>query len=157
MILLEIAKKLPLDTHLLILGSGPEEEKVKELANSKPNLHFLGYQSKEKTIELIRGSDVLVQPSIVEGISSTILEAMACQTPVIATNVGGNREIIEHNKTGILIEPDSHEKFFDEIIELLSNTQKSKSMCEEALKKVQQYDWSNVGNLYLKLYKKLLN
>ena len=155
--LLEIAKKLPLDTHLLILGSGPEEEKVKELTNSKPNLHFLGYQSKEKTIGLIRGSDVLVQPSIVEGISSTILEAMACKTPVIATNIGGNKEVIEHNKTGILIEPDSYEKFFDATMEFLSNSQKSKSICEEAFKKVQHYDWSQVGTLYLKLYEELLN
>jgi glycosyltransferase involved in cell wall biosynthesis len=154
--LLEVTKRLPDDVHLLILGSGPEEDKVKESVKSKPNLHFLGYQTKERTLELIRGSDVLVQPSIAEGISSTILEAMACQTPVIATNIGGNKEVIEHNKTGILVELDSHEKFFDEIMELLSNNKKSKTICEEAFKKVKQYDWSYVGSLYLNLYKELL-
>jgi len=155
--ILEVAKNLPSDIHLLILGSGPEEERVQELANSKLNLHFLGYQSKEKTIGLIRGSDVLVQPSIAEGVSSTILEAMACGTPVIATNVGGNKEVIEHDKTGILVEQYSYEKFFDNILSLLEDKQKSRLISAKALKKVQQYDWSNIGNLYLKLYKKLLN
>ena len=68
--LLEMSKKLPHGTHLLILGSGPEEEKVKEAAKSHPNTHFMGYQPRERTISLIRGSDLLIQPSIVEGISS---------------------------------------------------------------------------------------
>jgi len=79
--LLEVAKKLPSDIHLVILGSGPEEEKVREAAKNQPNLYFFGYQPPENTIPLIRGSDALIQPSIVEGISSTILEAMACKTP----------------------------------------------------------------------------
>ena len=124
--LLEVAKKLPSDIHLVILGSGPEEEKVREAAKNQPNLYFFGYQPPENTIPLIRGSDALIQPSIVEGISSTILEAMACKTPIIATEVGGNKEILENNKTGILIEPDSYEKFLDKIQELFTDKERAK-------------------------------
>lgn len=154
--LLDIAKKLSLDTHLLILGSGPEENTVRDAIKSKSNIHYLGYQSKEKTISLIRGSDVLIQPSLIEGVSSTILEAMACKIPIIATKVGGNKELLEHDKSGILIEPDNYEKISDEILDLLSNKQKATKLSEEAFKQVQQYDWSHVGNLYLRIYESLL-
>jgi len=153
--LVEIAKLLSDDIHLIVLGDGPEKNKVSALAKSKTNIHYLGYQPKEKTIPLIRGSDALIQPSIVEGISSTILEAMACKTPIIATEVGGNKEILENNKTGILVEPDSSEKFLDKIQELFADKESAKKIGENAFSKVQQYDWSNVGKLYLEIYSSL--
>lgn len=154
--LLEVAKQLPDDVHLLILGAGPEEDKVREAAKSKKNLHFLGYQPRGKTVPLIRGSDILIQTSLVEGISSTLLEAMACKTPIIATNTGGNKELIEHDKTGILVDRNSKEQIIDEILDLLSNKQRSTKLAEEAYKKVWKYDWSNVGRLYLNIYESLL-
>ena len=153
---LEVAKKLPDDLHLLIVGTGPEENKVKEATKGKPNLHFLGYQQKEKTIELIKGSDILMQPSMVEGISSTLLEAMACRTPIIATDIGGNKEIIEHNKTGMLVDTGSPDEILDAILHLISDKQSGDRICDEAFRKVQEYDWSHVGNLYLNIYESLL-
>ena len=73
---------------ILIIGSGPEESKVREKAKLFSNVHFLGYQSKENTIKLIRGSDIIVQPSLMEGgTSSSILEAMACKTPVLLSRL----------------------------------------------------------------------
>ena len=153
--LVEIAKLLSDDIHLIVLGDGPEKNKVSALAKSKTNIHYLGYQPKEKTIPLIRGSDALIQPSIVEGISSTILEAMACKTAIIATEVGGNKEILENNKTGILVEPDSCEKILDKIQELFADKEKVKKIGENAFSKVQQYDWSNVGKEYLEVYSSL--
>ena len=154
--LLDVAKLLPNDIHLLILGTGPEEDKVKKATKSKQNLHFLGYQQKDKTIPLIRGSDILIQPSLMEGVSSSLLEAMACKIPIIATNIGGNKEVLEHEKTGILLEPNSHEKILDKILDLLSNKKKSVELVENAFTKVHQYDWSVVGNQYLKIYSNLL-
>ncbi len=154
---LEVAKKLPDTIHVLILGSGPEEERVKEATKIIPNLHFLGYQPREITVPLIRGSDILIQPSIIEGISSTILEAMACRTPVIATMAGGNKEILEHNKTGILVESDSSYKMAEEILNLISDKEKAISLTAEAFNQVQKYDWSHIGNKYLDIYKSLIN
>lgn len=155
--ILEITKKIPNNIHLLILGSGPEEQKVKEAAKLRTNVHFLGYQPREITIPLIRGSDVLIQPSIIEGISSTILESMACKTPVIATRIGGNKEILVHNKTGVLVESDSGSQIVEEILDLVSNKEKRKSLADDAFNDVQKYDWSKVGNSYLDIYKSLIN
>ncbi len=154
-ILCKLAKILPSDIHLLILGSGPEENSIKNI--SKSNIHYLGYLPKEKTISLIRGSDILIQPSLIEGISSTILEAMACKVPIITTNVGGNKEIIKHNKTGILIEPKNSEKLLTEIMNLLDNQNNKDNLVNFAYSTVQKYDWMTVGQFYLDLYNQLLH
>lgn len=154
--LMEVSKKLPENIHLLILGSGPEEKNVKEVAKSNSNIHFMGYVEKERTLSLMRGSDVLIQPSLAEGISSTILEAMACKIPIITTNVGGNKELLENNKSGIMLEPNSPQKILEESLELFSNKQRAIELSEEAFKQVQKYDWSHVGKLYLRIYESLL-
>jgi len=155
--ILDTAKNLPKDIHLLIIGNGPEKESVVESIKNRENVHYLGYQSKEKTIPLIRGSKLLIQPSLAEGISATLLEAMACKTPVIATNIGGNMELFENNITGILIEPENPKELLKEIISLLNNPTKLEQISKSAFEQVQKYDWSNIGKKYLNLYEKLLN
>jgi len=156
LVLLDVAKKIPDNINLVILGTGPEEDKVREEAKSHSNVHFLGYQSKENTIALIRGSEILIQPSLMEGISSTILEAMACKTAVIASDVGGNKEILQNNISGILIDPHQSELIIEEIITLLGNKEKKKKLIDEAFETVKKYDWKNVGKLYLDIYESLL-
>ena len=154
--ILEILEELPSYIDLIIIGSGPEESAVIESTKNKKNIHFLGYQPKEKTIPLIRGSTVLIQPSFAEGISATLLEAMACKTPIIATNIGGNKELFENNNSGILIEPGDSKILLKEIIELVNDENLLTKIAKSAYTEVQKYDWSNVGQCYLNLYKKVL-
>ena len=92
-----------------------------------------------------------------EGTSSTLLEAMGCETCIIASNVGGNTEIIENNKTGVLIEPNNVEKLLDKISDLLIEKEKRFMMTVAALKTVVKYDWKQVGKLYLDIYEDLLH
>ena len=155
--LLDVAEHLPAEYNLLIAGMGPEEEKVRSVASSKINVHYLGYQSKQNTISLIRGSDLLIQPSIMEGISSTLLEAMGCGTCILASNVGGNVEIIENNKTGVLVEPNNAEELVAKISYLLVENEKRSAMAANGLKTVVKYDWKQVGKLYLDIYESLLH
>jgi len=154
--ILETATNLPKDIHLLIIGDGPEKEKVIESTKNYENIHYLGYQPKEKTIPLIRGSKLLIQPSLAEGISATLLEAMACKTPVIATKIGGNIELFENDKTGILIEPENPAELLQKITSFLDNPSKLEEISNSAFEEVKKYDWSNIGQQYLDLYKKLL-
>ena len=154
--LIEIGKKLPTDIQLIILGTGPEEQKIKELTIHQRNIHYLGYQNKENTISLIRGSDILIQPSLKEGISSTILESMACGTVVIASNVGGNSELIENNLNGIIVEPKNIDLFLQKITNLFNNDVLRQSLVEHAFKTVQKYDWNKIGQKYLDVYNSIL-
>jgi len=154
--LLEIAKSLPNDIHLFIIGSGPEEDKVKETCKQKSNLHLLGYQQHDRTISLIRGSDAIIQPSLVEGVSTTILEAMACKTPIIASKISSNMEILSHGKSAILVEIGDTEKMLNEIISIFNDKPNAMKIAEQAFVEVKKYDWKEVGEKYLTLYDDLL-
>ena len=156
-ILLETATQLPDNYHLLIAGSGPLEEKVQNLADKKTNVHYLGYQSKQNLLSLIRGSDLLIQPSLEEGMSSTLLEAMACGTCILASNIEGISEIVKNNKNGLLVEPNNSDELLNKILDLLPKKEKRLRMANEGLEIVKKYDWKKVGNLYLNFYESLLN
>lgn len=151
--LLSIINELSTDVNLIIVGNGPEEDKVK-LASKQENIHYLGYLPPEQTIPLIRGSDILIQPSLIEGISTSILEAMACNTAIIATNVGGNKELLTNRKTAILVE--NHNEILESVHELFSDATFLESIVQNALTEVEKYNWNNIGKQYLELYNSLV-
>ena len=154
--LIEICKKLPHDIHLIIIGDGPEVENIKKLESSQNNIHYLGSKNHQQTISLIKGSDVLVQPSFSEGISTTILESMACKTVIVASNVGGNLELIQDQESGILVEPTNPEIFCEKIIELMSDKSLRNKLSTLSYENVKKYDWNIIGKQYLELYNSLL-
>jgi sugar transferase (PEP-CTERM/EpsH1 system associated) len=103
----EILVSRGVPVHVLLGGSGPEHSSLSKVAASSPALAgrvaFLG--SVANVPELLNAMDVFVLPSISEGMSNTILEAMASGLPVVATRVGGNPELVEENRSGWLFEP----------------------------------------------------
>ena len=155
--LISISQKLTDDIHLIILGAGPEEEKINDLVKNHKNIHFFGYKNKNQTISLIRGSDILIHPSLHEGISSTVLEGMACKTAIIASDVGGNKELIENNVNGITIKPHNIDSFVEQIMNLFDNEQLRKLLVDNAVKTVEKYSWNKIGNLYLDVYQSVLD
>jgi len=154
--LIEICKKLPDEIHLVIVGEGPEIDNIKKIESEHNNVHYLGSKNNQETISLIKGSDLLIQPSLSEGISTTILEAMACKTTIVASNVGGNIELIQDQESGILVEPEDHEMFCEKIIELISNPDIRNKVSTLAYENVKRYDWEIVGKQYLELYNSIL-
>jgi len=154
---IEAAKKLPKEINLLVLGNGPEELKIKKLAEKLSNVHYLGYQPKDKVIPLIRGSDILIQPSLMEGsISSTLIEAMACKVPIITTTAGANKETIEHLKTAYIIKSNSPDSIIDGINYLFSNEQDRIKLTENAYVLAKNFDWNTIGKRHLEIYESML-
>ncbi len=91
---------------LMIVGNGPEEDNLKkcvEYAGIENRVYFMG--RKDNIHDFLGVMDVFVLPSVIEGISNTILEALASGVPVIATNVGGNPELVRDNEIGFLFKP----------------------------------------------------
>src|SRR5262245_11309589 len=89
---------------LVMIGDGPLREESRKLLREAGVDAFAWLPGERADIpELLRAFDLFVLPSIAEGISNTILEAMATGLPVVATNVGGNPELVEHGETGMLI------------------------------------------------------
>lgn len=93
--------KLRPDCHLLIVGDGPERKQLEQLKID--GVHLLGMRNDVAAI--LKQLDIFVLPSLNEGISNTILEAMAVGLPIVATAVGGTPELIAHEKNGLLVEP----------------------------------------------------
>jgi len=96
-----------IEAQVLLVGGGPEEEILRRYANTSSQLagraHFVG--ASGRVDELLNAMDVFVLPSLKEGMSNTLLEAMASNLPVIATRVGGNPEIVENEHSGWLFAP----------------------------------------------------
>lgn len=86
------------DAHLLIIGEGAEKQKLME--HSGERVHFLG--DRNDVADIMRELDIFVLCSLNEGISNTILEAMASGVPVIASHVGGNPELVRDGREGRL-------------------------------------------------------
>jgi len=151
--LIKMSEDLPNEIHFIILGSGPEEDRIKDLVKKKPNIHYLGYQPKEKTIPFIRGSDILIQPSLMEGgINTTLLEAMACRTSIISTSLEVNKETIRHKDTAFCVKPNAPNEILDGILILYSDEQLKNQLIENAFKTVQDFSWEKIGEKYLQVY-----
>lgn len=93
------------NVHYFLCGVGPCEEELKELAKSKgisEQVHFLGYRTDIK--ELLRAADVFVMPSYREGLSRSIMEAMASGLPCVVSDIRGNRDLVDNGKGGYLCE-----------------------------------------------------
>jgi len=104
-------------------------------------------------LQKLSKADVIVLPSINEGASVAILEAMALRKPVVATNSGGNPELIQHGRTGLLVPPKKPTRLASAIITLLNNRQKAKQMGEAGRRLVERsFDISNSLKRYEKLY-----
>lgn len=92
---------------LLMIGDGPLREKSQALLDEAGFAHLAWLPGQRDDIpEIMRGLDCFVLPSLGEGISNTILEAMASGLPVIATDVGGNSELVDADRTGLLVPAD---------------------------------------------------
>ncbi len=94
-----------IDLRVLLVGSGPERERLQSRATGTLEGRVCFAGDSKRVPELLNAMDVFVLPSLNEGMSNTLLEAMACGLPVLATNVGGNPEIVENNLSGCLFTP----------------------------------------------------
>jgi glycosyltransferase involved in cell wall biosynthesis len=92
------------------------------------NVVFTGERSD--IIDLLQSMDIFVMTSVYEGLSNTIMEAMSAGLPVVATDVGGNNELVVNGETGFLCPLNDTAAISDKVIRLLNNIQEAKQMGE---------------------------
>jgi glycosyltransferase involved in cell wall biosynthesis len=131
-ILIEAWKRLPAElqknSRLVLAGSGKWNEQIKEAAQGFDNIVFLGNVSREAMPELYRSAQIYTQPSRFEGVSISILEAMASGLPVVTTEITGTVEQVRHGENGLLIPVEAVEGLTDALIELLTDAEKRHRM-----------------------------
>jgi len=142
---------------LHLFGEGPLKSNIEaevKIKNLQKSVVFYGWVSNP--LDYISKADVLVLPSIIEGLPGVLLEAMYCKTPVVAYDVGGIKEIVKNKETGFLIEKNEEKKFSNSILDAL-NIEK-KDIIEKAYLQVKNYYTNEyIAQEFEKTYSNLLN
>ena len=140
---------------LMLAGEGPEKPRLQKLAEElgiRERVEFLG--SIDDVPTLFSSAHLLVHPSRSEGLSNTILEAMAEGLPVVATNVGGTPEIIADGKTGFLVPPDRPDLLASKIGRLLQSQCLRAQLGKAGLESVgKRYNTEEVTTQYESIYR----
>lgn len=152
-LLFDASKKLLAnDPHLHFVYAG-EGDMANKLSKQKyNNSYFLGELEKEEVLNLLSSTDILVHPSMHhEGFPNVLLEAGAMGLPVLATDKGGTREIIENNQTGIIIEPTaiSIQKALEDLIQHPSKRELLAAHLREKVNKL--FNWNDIAKDFQKV------
>jgi glycosyltransferase involved in cell wall biosynthesis len=153
----QILKSFP-EVTFFIAGDGPLknelENRVKQLGIEQ-NVIFAGFCNNIPAVLSI--VDIFVSPSLTEGSPLGILEAMAMHKPIVATNVGGVKEILKDNETGLLVPSENPNQIAKKVIELLQNEDKLLFLSNNAGIEIKNYDINNyikkLENYYLEVIK----
>jgi len=163
-VLLEASKPLLLSDgslNLVLVGDGPQRERLENLAVSlgiRKQTQFLGRKDPTDIVTLLQGCEVFVLPSREESFGLVLIEAMACKRPVVATAVGGIPEIVENEKSGILVEPDNPAALGLALQTVLSDTELKNIIAENGYSRVMKYFCiDHTGAAYEKAFTGLLN
>src|SRR5262249_32486641 len=109
------------DVHLLLVGGGPELTSLRQQAARSTQMvdHVTVTGVSENVSELLNAMDIFVLPSLSEGMSNTVLEAMACGLPAVISRSGGNIELLEEGRSGFFFSPKDDAHLSDIIASLI--------------------------------------
>lgn len=148
------------DVSFAICGKGPFLNKLKEKArkmNLQDKVAFLGYVERSRLIQLYQEAEIQAIPSHYEGMPTVLLEAMSCGLPVVATDVGGNKEVILPGANGFLVPPRSPEKMAKIISRLLDDPLLREKVGRAARKTVlNNFTWDKIADNVIKCYEDIL-
>jgi glycosyltransferase involved in cell wall biosynthesis len=152
----KLSQKHP-NTQLNIIGDGDEkyilEKLVKKLKIEK-NVNFLGRISHEKISKFYQEANVFVLPSLNEGMSNTMLEALSSGLPIIATDTGGSKELITEGENGYIVEMKNSDDIDEKLEKLIDNPELRNEMGEKSRARALELSWEKVAKQYRELYKK---
>lgn len=148
------------EARVLIAGSGELERPLSKLSRAlgvDRCIRFLGAIPNSHMTDYYCASDIVVIPSLIEATSISALEAMACGKPLVATDVGGIPEVVQHKVTGLLVPCRDPEAIARSVITLLRDTDVRLRMGRAGLERVlQNFTWREIAKKTLALYERAL-
>jgi glycosyltransferase involved in cell wall biosynthesis len=145
---------------LLLVGEGSTKDCLEGLVRSfkmEGSVIFVGRISPEEILTYHQLADVFVLPSLSEGLSNSLLEAMSCAKAVLATRIGGNIEIIEDGVDGLLFSPGDVFDLSRKLEKLLSHGAERELLGNKAREKmVREYSLPLIASRYLELYNRFI-
>jgi len=151
-------KREGLCTRLDIVGGGPEHMALLEKAATLDCAEDVIFHGEVGNVDdFFDTACIFVQPSLAEGMSNVLLEAMACGLPVIATRTGAAMDIVEHGVNGLLVDTDSAGQICDAVQEIISDEAFAQVLGNNARKTVENTcSIDSVARKYIELYRELV-
>jgi glycosyltransferase involved in cell wall biosynthesis len=154
----ERASSFCAELHLVIVGDGPERSNLEALVRElklSDRVTFAGLHSDVRVY--LSAADIFALPSISEGISNALLEAMSVGLACVASSVGGNSEVLDHGNCGVLLAQNNTECWADAFLDLAVNENRRVQLGKAAQARIKNvYDFGIVGGKYISLYGALI-
>jgi glycosyltransferase involved in cell wall biosynthesis len=153
--LIESLKDLPTKIQLLIIGDGPLEKELRNTAmraEVSGRVFLLGYQTRERIWEYLQVSDCFVLSSLHEGLGIVVQEAMCAGLPIVASDNGGQVDLIHNGRNGVLVKPKDSHALSSAIKEIYSHPDTAKEMGRNNMNDIKRCDISNNCEEYIKLF-----
>ncbi|MBD1372175.1 glycosyltransferase family 4 protein [Hazenella sp. IB182357] len=142
--------------HLYLVGEGPLRSKLMDQVKAlgiEANTTFVGRKPYQDIPMWINSADIMVLSSLSEGLPSILLESMGCGKPMIATDVGGIKEVLQDGKTGYLVESKNPNQLAARLRDALQNREnKLKHMEEASYALSHQFSWQQNSQLIIQAY-----
>lgn len=158
-VLVEACKPIleKLDAHLVIAGDGPEKETLKKMAAANERIIFQGNLDWEDNMNFVRSADVFVLPTLVDKTPSSLMEALALETPCITSDIDGVRELISP-EGGIIVEPNNPLSLAEKITWILEHPNEARQMGKKGREFiVEEFQWEKTKSGIKSLYEELKN
>lgn len=143
------------NVHYLLCGQGELLQELRQLAEElkvQKQVHFLGFRND--VLELYRCSDVFVFPSKREGLSVALMEAMASGLPVICSKIRGNVDLVENEKGGLYIQPESVKEMASAIRRMCTDVRFRRACSEYNFSAIKKYDTPNCNQIMKEIYQR---
>ena len=140
-------------------GAGPELERLRQMAIAcgvGDAVAFVGRLDREAIAALYKSADIALNPSRVDNMPNSILEALASGVPVVSTQVGGVPYMVDHGRTALLVPPQEPQAMADGIARLLRDRDLAHRIASAGLQDVQQFGWSAVKDQWIDIYARLM-
>jgi len=147
------------DARLIIAGSGPDGPMLAALAQElgiAAAVHFTGRVDNATMGALYRESDIMLNPSLVDNMPNSVLEALASGVAVVSTDVGGVPYLVQHGCNALLVPPRQPQAMADAMLRLLGEPELLQRLRTAGLQLVAQYTWAQVRPRLLQVYHEVI-
>lgn len=146
------------EARLTIAGTGPELEKLQALVTSlglTQNVTFAGRIAHGEISALYAQADCMLNPSAVDNMPISILEAFASGVPVVSTDAGGIPDMVEQGVSGLLVPIGDDAAMAERVLEVLRHQDVAQALRQAGLHEARRYDWPQVSRLWLDAYRRV--
>ena len=150
-----VARRLP-KARLFVAGSGAELPALRRLAAElgiTERVEFTGPLDRDAMAGLMRRCHLMLNPSRVDNMPNSVLEAMACGIPVVSTNVGGVPYIIDDGQTGLLVPAGDPQAMAAAAIQILTEPEFAEAIVRRAAAAISKYGWNQVSGRWREIYR----